>query len=195
MPSQPRSRLTSQDRRAALIEAALRCMSEGGIRAVTVDRVSARAQASRGLISHHFGSMSGLLTAVYTRIYAASTPRLADLPKDRPQILSLLDAYFAPQIFNREALNVWLTLWAEIANSPDLRAEHRAQYGLYHATIAQALTAAAAAPIDAARLATSLICLLDGLGLHHCIDPDAMPATKARQACLDLLTPHLGHLE
>ena len=153
---------------------------------------SQKAQASRGLIAHHFGSMSGLLTAVYAHIYAASTPNLAELPPGTSHILSLLDHFFSPPIFNRQALNVWLTLWAEISNSPDLRAEHRAQYTRYHAMIARALAKAAQTPIAADTLATNLICLVDGLGLLHCIDPDSMPAATARQACLDLIAPHLG---
>lgn len=63
------------------------------------------------------------------------------------------------------------------------------------ALIEAALTAAAPHPIDADTLARSLICLVDGLGLQHCIDPEAMPAAAARKACLDLLSPHLGQLE
>ena len=192
VPGIPRARytrLTSQDRRAALIEAALTCIAEGGIRAFTVDRICARAQVSRGLITHHFGTMSALLTAVYAHIYTASLP-----PGTNTTILLLLDHFFAPAVFNRPALNIWLTLWSEISNTPDLGAEHRAQYRRYHAFIVATLTRSTPRPIDAAALATSLICLVDGLGLQHCIDPDTMPATRARQACLDLLTPHTGPL-
>ena len=58
------TRLTSQDRRAALVEAALDCIADGGIQAFTVDRVCDKAGVSRGLITHHFGSMDALLTAV-----------------------------------------------------------------------------------------------------------------------------------
>ena len=188
------TRLTSQDRRAALVGAAQECIADGGIQAFTVDRVCDKAGVSRGLITHHFGSMDALLTAVYSHIYATSTPNPADLPPGRPHILSLLDSFFAPQQFNRRSLNVWLTLWAEISNTPTLRTEHRAQYRRFHAAVATALTSAAQRPINAQSLATSLICLVDGLGLQHCIDPASMPATTARQACLDLITPHLGTL-
>jgi len=186
MPTKPRAtyvRLTSNDRRAALIVAAADCIAEGGIQAFTVDRICVKAAVSRGLITHHFGSMDNLLTAVYAHIYATSIPPQTD-------ILTLLDHFFSPAQFNRRTLNIWLTLWAEISNNPDLRREHRAQYAPLHAMIAAALAAAGAANAD--RLARSLICLIDGLGLQHCIDPDAMPAATARQACLDLITPHTG---
>ncbi len=186
MPTKPRyTRLPAPDRRAALIAAALACIAKGGIRAFTVDQICAEAHVSRGLITHHFGSMNALLAAVYSHIYAASTPTL-DALQD-PKILSLLDHLFSPAVFNRAALNIWLTLWAEISNNPDLKSAHRTQYRAYHAMIAETLP-----PPHADQLARTLICLVDGLGLQHCIDPTTMPAAAARQACLDLLTPHLG---
>ena len=188
-------RLSSHDRRAALVQAALACISESGMRGFTVDRICEKAQVSRGLIAHHFGTMDALLTAAYTHMYALSSPDPADLATDRPAILALLDSYFAPQVFNRQTLNIWLALWSQISTTAPLRAEHRAQYRRYHALTAAALAKAAPRPIDAASLATSLICLVDGLGLQHCIDPDAMPAATARKACLDLITPHVGPLE
>lgn len=202
MTAKPRARytrLSSDDRRAALIEAALACIAEDGIQGFTVDRICLKAAVSRGLVTHHFGSMNAFLAAVYSHIYAASLPPQTD-------ILNLIDHFFSPAQFNRQSLNIWLTLWAEISNNPALRDEHRAQYAVYHAMITTSLTAAApslpaapnlpAAPSlpDAASLARTLICLVDGLGLQHCIDPASMPAATARQACLDLLSPHLGPL-
>ncbi len=166
------TRLSSEDRRAALIEAALSCIADGGIQAFTVDRIIDRAGVSRGLITHHFGSMNALLAAVYAHIYATAVPTQNDMPSDRPLIQSLLDHLFSPVNFNREALNIWLSLWGEISNNPDLKAEHRAQYHGYHAMIATALAAATTQPVDADGLARSLICLVDGLGLQHCIDPE-----------------------
>ena len=49
------TRLAAADRRAALIEAALTCMAEGGITAFTVDRISAKAQVSRGGLRRQVG--------------------------------------------------------------------------------------------------------------------------------------------
>lgn len=191
------TRLPAADRRLALIEAALACMAEGGITAFTVDRVCTKAQVSRGLITHHFGGMAGLLTAVYVKIYAQAIPNVDDFPTGRARVLALLDGLFDPAQFNRPALNIWLTLRGEISNTPELAAEHRRQYAAYLAMVTATLAAAAQAEgreVAAETLAKSLICLVDGLGLQHCIDPASMPAALARQACLDLLTPHLGPL-
>ena len=111
--------------------------------------------------------------------------------------MSMIAWFFSPAIFNRKELNIWLALWGEISNSPELRDEHRRQYRHYLAEIAAAiaeLAAHRAREVDATSLAKALICLVDGLGLQHCIDADAMPASDAKSACLRFLEPHLGPL-
>ena len=77
------TRLQVADRRTALIKAALTCMADGGITAFTVDRVCTKAQVSRGLITHHFGGMGGLLTAACINIYTQAIPNAAYLPIGR----------------------------------------------------------------------------------------------------------------
>ncbi len=192
------TRLTAADRRAALIGAALACMAEGGIAAFTVDSISAKAKVSRGLITHHFGGMSGLLAATYAQLYAQVIPSADTLPDTLPdgasRLDALLDVLFAPQFFNRPAINMWLTMWGAIANTPELTAEHRLQYSHYIKMVAGVIAERPALPtgVDPASLARTFICLVDGLSLQHCIDPPSMPPEVARQACLDFLTPYIG---
>ena len=78
--SAPRfTRLPAANRRLTLIAAALDCMAEGGMAGFTVDKVCARAGVSRGLVTHHFGGMSGLLTASYAHLYTKDVPTTASL--------------------------------------------------------------------------------------------------------------------
>lgn len=189
------TRMPAADRRLALIEAALACMADGGITAFTVDRICARAGVSRGLITHHFGGMAGLLTATYSHLYGQSLPRTADLPAGPERLMALIDTFFDPAQFNRATLNVWLAMWGAIANSAELTAEHRIQYGAYRDLMAGAIAAVAEArdrSVDATALAASVICLIDGLGLQHCIDPTSLSPDEARQACIDHLALGLG---
>lgn len=190
MSDKPRAsytRLAPDDRRAALIEAALLCIAEGGIAAFTVDRICVRAGVSRGLVIHHFGSMDTLLTAAYAHMYQTSLPVPADLPQGPTRILALLDCFFAPAAFNRNSLNIWLTFWAEISNHPGLRVAHRQQYPVLNRMMAEALRQADPSLVAAEDLARTLICLIDGLSMQHCIDPESMPVEVARQACMGLL--------
>jgi TetR/AcrR family transcriptional regulator, transcriptional repressor of bet genes len=187
------TRLSSEDRRAQLMDVALAGLAKGGIQEFTVDRICAAAGVSRGLILHHFGSMGGLLAAVYARLYRETTPDLSPLPPET-RIDTLIDGTFAPKAFNRETLNAWVALWGQIANTPALRDEHRRQYQAYLDAVTEALAALATKKgrsIDARPLAKSLICLIDGLCLQHCLDPEAMPAEAAKEACRAFLAPHL----
>ena len=191
------NRLTSGDRRAALEEAALACMARGGILEFTIDKVCAQAGVSRGLITHHFQSKDGLLVAVYAKMYARS---MAAIDAPRPgmaRIVAMIEASFAPDMFSREVLNIWLTLWGEIANNPVLQAEHRRQYANYVADVTAALDEIAldrALIMDSAALARAFIALVDGLGLQRCIEPRLMTPKSAKEACYALLEPHLGVL-
>ncbi|MEZ5913555.1 MAG: TetR/AcrR family transcriptional regulator [Paracoccaceae bacterium] len=194
-PTQRYTRLSGEERRAMLIEAGLVCMARGGIQEFTVDRICAEAGVSRGLIIHHFGSMNALLTAVYTAIYESSTTLTRSLAQGETRLSALLDAFFAPEVFNRDAYAIWLTLWSQIAISAELRAEHRVQYARYVADVADAIgevAQAAGRQIDGEALARTLICLVDGLGVQHCIEPASMPAGDAKALCRAALEPHLG---
>ena len=188
------TRLSSEDRRAQLMDVALAGLAKGGIQEFTVDRICAAAGVSRGLILHHFGSMSGLLAAVYARLYRDTTPDLTALPPDA-RIEALIEGTFAPKAFNRETLNAWVALWGQIANTPALRDEHRRQYQAYLDEVTEALAALSRTKgrsIDARPSAKSLICLIDGLCLQHCLDPEAMPAEAAKEACRAFLAAHLA---
>jgi TetR/AcrR family transcriptional regulator, transcriptional repressor of bet genes len=189
------TRLTSEERRAQLIDVGLACLARGGIQEFTVDKICAAAGVSRGLILHHFGSMGGLLAAVYAHIYRETTPEVSDLNPPEARLSALIDGYFAPKAFSRDVLNSWVALWGQIANTPSLREEHQRQYRQYLEDVTDAIAAKAAAngrQVPAESLAKSLICLVDGLCLQHCLDPAVMPADEAAAGCWAFLEPHIG---
>jgi len=168
-------------------------MARGGIRAFTVDKVVAEAGVSRGLITHHFGSMDGLLVAVYSRMYGEWIAAISAQRPGLSRLEALIDALVSPALFSRDVLNIWLTLWGEIVNNPVLRAEHRARYSEYRATIAAILreTAPDHPDFDADTVATAFICLIDGLGVQRCVEPALLSEPAARAACWALLAPHV----
>ena len=185
-----KTRLDPAERRALLEDAACACMARGGIREFTVDKVVAEAGVSRGLITHHFGSMDGLLAAVYARMYREW---IASISTPRPGLTKLeaiVEALVSPALFSREAMNVWLTLWGEIANNAVLRSEHRARYGEYRESLLYALREAAPASsmADLEATASAFICLIDGLGVQRCVDPEFLSEAEARSACWALLS-------
>ena len=190
-------RYSSEERSAMLIDAGIACLARGGILAFTIDNICREAGASRGLITHHFKSKDGLLTAIYDRMYRRSLAVFHDR-NDRPVgIEDVIDAEFHPDVFNRENITVWLALWGEIVTNPVLGQEHRRKYTEYRAGVAEALAHTAKGrerTIDAEALAVTIIALIDGLWIETCIAPDLMSAERAKAACYNVLRPFLGPL-
>ena len=132
-------RYSSEQRRQMLIEAGLACLSRGGMLEFTIDKICAEADVSRGLITHHFKSKEGLLTAVYATMYERMVTLVVPSDVRLPDIVSMTNAMFDPRLFGRESVNVWLALWGEIANNAELMREHRRQYGAFRRSISAAI--------------------------------------------------------
>ena len=189
------ARLTAATRKALLEDAARACMARGGIREFTVDKLVAEAGVSRGLINHHFGSMDGLLVAVYGRMYGEWIEVLKAPREGLTPLEAIIEALVSPELFSRDTANVWLTLWGEIANNDVLRDAHRTLYSDYRETLVAALTDAATRngrTIDAGRVASAFICMIDGFGVQRCVDPTLLTEEDARAACWTFLRAHIG---
>lgn len=198
-PEGPRyRRYSSETRGAMLVEAGLACLARGGITAFTVDNICREANASRGLITHHFGSKNGLLAAVYTTMYDRFTAVVAPGDRPEPDLATLVEANFDPAVFNPDSLRIWLALWGEIANNPELREVHRKRYLELLATVERAIAAEAAArgrKLDARAVAVLFVALSDGLWLEQGIDKTMLSREAARDACYGFLESLLGPLD
>ena len=202
-PSPPKfSRRSPEARREMLVDAGIACLAKDGILGFTIDRICVEAKVSRGLITHHFKSIDGLLAAVYATMYgkvlaAIENPDTVAHSKPEDRIAAIIDTMFSREFFNRKSLNIWLALWGEIANNPALLKEHRIQYARYLKSIERALSEVAVSrslTIDAKFVAMMFVSLVDGLGLEWCIEPKLLSARDAREACFKLLEPFLGSL-
>jgi AcrR family transcriptional regulator len=190
-------RYSSETRAAMLVDAGLACLARGGILDFTIDSICREAGVSRGLIAHHFGSKDGLLAAVYATMYDRLLTAIAPADGPVPSLVRLVEASFAPEVFNRASLKIWLALWGEIANNEALQAVHRRRYSDFRASVAGAIATEAARrnrPVDADALAVMFIALSDGVWLEQAIDPSMLSPDAAREACFGLLEAYLGPL-
>lgn len=197
MPEPRFRRYSSEVRAAMLVDAGLACLARGGITAFTTDNICREAGASRGLITHHFGSIDGLLAAVYSAAYQPMLDSLTPVGEAPPTLVQIIERAFDTYNFTRDSLNVWLALWGEIATNPALQAEHRKHYARYRATVARAIDDLAHArglSIDSQDLAISVIALIDGLWLEQGIDPELLSPARSIAACCRMLEPILGPL-
>jgi AcrR family transcriptional regulator len=77
--------------RERLLDAAFEALVEEGPR-FRVEEVAARAEASKALVFHHFGSREGLLDAMAARVLAQTQEGLERLGQDHPNPRDRLDA-------------------------------------------------------------------------------------------------------
>jgi TetR/AcrR family transcriptional regulator, transcriptional repressor of bet genes len=198
------SQFSRQDpwvRRQLLIDAAARCIAEGGIAAFTVDNITTKANVSRGLLNHYFPSKDDLLIEIYRASLYANTIGLIDsadnvLSPDA-KLCGMVEANFSPHFFSRSDLLLWLSLWGEIAVNPRLKAVHRRHYAAYRSVLTQAIKSLAASrrrQVDASSLASSILALVDGLWIEWCLDPKILSRDDARNACYSMLEAQLGPL-
>ena len=197
MSASPRyRRYEAEDRRQMLVEAGLACLADGSISGFTVDRICAAAGgASRGLITHHFGSKQGLLRACYAEAYNRMLGAAAPGADPDGTLADLIGSLLSDDYTSADTLRAWLAMWGEVASDPDLMREHRRYYDHYQARVVSAIRSAAAGrplAVPEERLATMFISIVDGLWLERCLDPERLSGADVRETCYDLLEAFLG---
>lgn len=192
-----------EKRRADLIQAAIRCLSAGGMSAFKMERIAAEAGVSLGLISHYFTDKNELLTEVYrAALYADVNRKITELSKhasgSAPERLGrIVDAIIAPHYLKPTSLTVWLALWGEIVVNPELRRAHRALYRSYLKSLATLIETVARErhrTVNSLEIARSLQALIDGLFLERALDRQAVDHADFRRASYEFLELHLGKL-
>jgi len=126
-----RERLTSQESRAAALEAARELLIHEGPQAVTLKAVAARISKTHGNLLHHFGSAAGLQSElaryIGERVTAAIAQAVLRTRQGEADPLEIVDRTF--DAFGREgagALAAWMILSGNRdALNPVLEAIHR----------------------------------------------------------------------
>jgi TetR/AcrR family transcriptional regulator, transcriptional repressor of bet genes len=192
-PPKPRfQRQLPQERRLALIEAAIECLKRDGHEGLSVRRISAQAKVSVGLVNHHFPSKDGLVAEAYRHFnrelvggLQAAVSRAPNSPRAR--IRAFLKASFSPPNLDRDVLAVWVVFWSLYRHSRRVQRVHRETYRGYVELLRgmlAALSQESGRPRFNLRLAAiGLTALLDGLWLEWCLDPDNFQPREAVALC------------
>jgi len=156
-------RLPYGDGRDALLAAVIDVVAEKGLRGVTYRSVAARAGVNHTLITHHFGSIEGLLAAtlewaVQRSIDETGLARVADFDgKFADALLASVSSEPELQLFQFEML-------LEARRKPELRALLDRLYDNYISTVETALRARSLDTDD--ELSRAIFAALDGLMLQ-----------------------------
>jgi TetR/AcrR family transcriptional regulator, transcriptional repressor of bet genes len=193
-----------EKRRADLVQAAIRCLSEGGMSAFKMERIAAKAGVSLGLLPHYFTSKNALLTEVYrAALYEDVIRKIGELDdKDAPgspaeRLCRIVDAIIDPEYLKPANLTVWLALWGEIVVNPDLKRAHRTLYRSYLKSLAELIGTVAderRRTANAVEIARNFQALIDGLFLERALDRQAVDHADFRRASYEFLELHLGKL-
>jgi AcrR family transcriptional regulator len=156
-------RLPYGDGRDALLAAVIDVVAEKGLRGVTYRSVAARAGVNHTLITHHFGSVEGLLAAtlewaVQRSIDETGLARVADFDeKFADALLASVSSEPELQLFQFEML-------LEARRKPELKALLDRLYDNYISTVETALRGRSLDTDD--ELSMAIFAALDGLMLQ-----------------------------
>lgn len=186
-------RAGGEARRAALIEATLDLIAEGGAEAATVRAIAVRAGVTPGLIRHYFSSKEELMIAAHealmsslTEASAASLDNLPDTPRAR--LTGFVCAAVSAPVTDPRAVSLWAAAMQTVARDPAMRAAHEDTYLAFRdrlqALIAEVLRAEGRDTHEARALAIAGNALLDGLWVEAGALPDHFGPGELRQIAL-----------
>lgn len=199
----PFRRQGEETRRAALIEATLACIAEGGPQAATVRAIALRAGVTQGLIRHYFATKEDLVAAAHdhlmTGLTEASAASLDALPADPlARLAGFLANAVSPPVVDARAMALWAASMQLVARDPAMRRVHERTYRAFRdqleALIADALHAAGtpADPARRRRLAIAGNALLDGLWIEASALPDQLAQDEVRAIAIEAFEALLG---
>jgi AcrR family transcriptional regulator len=111
-------------RRAAILDAAVAEIAERGFARTTSRQVAARAGVTHGLLHHYFPDHDTLLAAAFEKVATEEMDEVRDtLASDLDPLAQLreLTEPYGPG-GGEEAYRFWLEAWSEAAHAPKLRA-------------------------------------------------------------------------
>ena len=173
---QPSTRLPYGDGRDALLSAVIAVVGEKGLEGVTYRAVAARAGVNHTLVTHHFGSIEGLLAAtmewaVQRSIEETGLERIVDFDEAfADSLIATVSAEPELQLFQFEML-------LESRRNPEVRALVERLYANYMGTVEEALKQRGLLPGDGVSLA--IFAALDGLMLQFLTISDPVKIRSA----------------
>ena len=168
----PMARMSPEDRRSAIVDAALTVARRKGLASVTVRDVAHEMGTSSGLIHHYFETMDDVLAAAFERVageeLAETEAILAEAGSPVAVLAGFLDSY-AP-VGEDWSFQLWLDAWAEAARRPALRqASSRLNLrwaGLLEGAIRDGVQAGTFQCTDPTGAAWRILSVVDGLALQ-----------------------------
>ena len=196
-----RQRHPPDQRRTALVNAALQVIARDGVSAATVRAIAAEAGVTPGLIRHYFDSKNALIIAAYDQhmhqLNEASSLDLAG-SSAAARLAHFVRQTLTPPVTHPRALRLWAGFMQFLDTDPALEEVHARRYhqyrqkleGLIGATLDEA--GQAVTGTERTSLAAACNALLDGLWIEGSAQPGAMNNRALSDLALRSITKLLG---
>lgn len=190
----------NDERRAALLDGAIRSVATHGIAGTTVKTIAAAAGVSTGLVAHYYGSKGDMLLAGYRhlcQVFSLEMSKAAQGPTGpSQQVRALVDACFCPPVYDPVQVASFLEFWREARHNAAMETVNHEAYARFRRGLTVLLKRAfdeVGTNHDPQGFAAALIAMIDGFWVHLSTEPcvSTEAAGAACQAMLDtILRPH-----
>ena len=166
------ARMSPEERRQAIIDAALNVALRKGLASTTVRDVASEMGTSSGLIHHYFDSMDDVLAAAFEKAAGNDLALTIEAMATEDDAVGKLRAFFRTYASTDQdwAFQLWLDAWAEASRRPALRQTSQrlnvAWQQLLATTIRNGIADGSLETTDPEGAAWRIISLLDGLSLQ-----------------------------
>jgi len=184
-------------RREELLAATRRVVGRVGFASTTVGEITREAGASLGLLHYHFASKADVVAETFAQIAREDLAELeatagaAETPAE--QLAAALDL---SGWADRQSWRLWIDAWGEAVHSEPMRETLAGFQHGWRALLERVLTDGVrdgswelADPED---VAGRLVAVIDGIGLHATLHPDAVPPPRAAAWALRAAELELG---
>lgn len=187
-----------EGRRREIAEAVWRAVARRGMEAATVREIAEEARFSTGVLAHYFEDKDALIVHALHVSVERAIGRMEERSRGMvglERLRAVLGEALPLDGERAEELRVWISFWARAVNNPALAAEQNRWYTLWRSgvqtLIAECQREGTIRPdLDARREATTLLALVDGIGIQATFDPERL--TPEEQ--LATLDRHLSRL-
>ena len=186
--------------RTRILQAAVRCLSEGGLDEVRIARVARIANVSTGLVHYHFDTRELLLAeALEASFQVAGEVRLSTKYGPGPVVERLRRKVEESLPYPGRRVtewNLWVELWLRAVREPALRQTAVEVYrGLHRSMrdlIAEGVEAGEFAIADIDGAVDRTLALIDGFGLRSLLGDPFVPVEHAAEQVWSALARELG---
>lgn len=198
-PRRPQQRMTTDDRRKQIAEAALRSLQSVGHSGLTARKVAAEAGMSLGHLTYHYKDMAEILAAAF-RIAAEQVQAAGRLALIQPggtpseRLDRFLRAGFTADLMTPAHLRMKVDLWSAALTRPEIASIERDLYTSHREAVERLLDRIAAgyAYDRVPAVADLIMATLDGLWLDWLRRGDLQAVKNGLDGCVLFARLRLG---